>query len=105
MVGAVGSGSSGNGSGTLSLPTRARRCRSTWSSCGRIYERSAPGSGVASDGVRCSCGSALQRFWIWPDEERDDLMHVTDRIRDVPKHADEVRAVSATDAAIAYDRK
>lgn len=54
---------------------------------------------------RCSCGSGLQQYWIWPDEERDDLMHVTDRWRDVPKNAEEIRAVSATDAAVAYDRK
>jgi hypothetical protein len=32
-------------------------------------------------------------------------MHVTDRPRDAPKHAEEIRAVSATDAALAYDRK
>jgi hypothetical protein len=62
--------------------------------------------GVAGSGApRCACGSGLLQFWIWPDEERDDLMHVTDRWRDVPKHAEQIRAVSATDAAIAYDRK
>jgi hypothetical protein len=44
-------------------------------------------------------------FFIWPDEERDDLVHVTDRWRDAPKNAEEIRAVSATDAAIAFDRK
>ena len=61
---------------------------------------------VAGSGApRCSCGAALLQFWVWPDEERDDLMHVTDRWRDVPPNAEEIRAVSATDAAVAYDRK
>ena len=32
-------------------------------------------------------------------------MHVTDRWRDVPKNGEEVHAVSATDAAVAYDRR
>ena len=32
-------------------------------------------------------------------------MHVTDRARDCPRNAEEIRAVSATDAAIAYDRR
>ena len=32
-------------------------------------------------------------------------MHVTDRARDVPRNAEEIRAVSATDAAITYDRR
>jgi hypothetical protein len=54
---------------------------------------------------RCRCGAALKLFWLWPDEEQDGLMHVTDRPRDVPRHAEEIRAVSATDAALAYDRK
>jgi hypothetical protein len=62
--------------------------------------------GVAgSPSQRCVCGSALLQFWIWPDEDRDDLIHVTDRWRDVPKNGEAIRAVSATDAAVAYDRK
>jgi hypothetical protein len=55
--------------------------------------------------ARCSCGAAFRTFWIWPDEEQDNLIHVTDRPRDAPRHAEEIQAVSATDAAIAYDRK
>lgn len=55
--------------------------------------------------ARCSCGALFRPFWIWPDEEQDNLIHVTDRARDAPNHSEEVRAVSATDAAIAYDRK
>ena len=55
--------------------------------------------------ARCSCGAAFRTFWIWADEEQDNLIHVTDRPRDAPRHAEEIRAVSATDAAIAYDRK
>ena len=60
---------------------------------------------AGSPATHCACGSALLRYWVWPDEERDDLMHVTDRWRDVPKNGEEVHAVSATDAAVAYDRK
>ncbi len=55
--------------------------------------------------TRCTCGATLFTFFIWADEERDDLIHVTDRWRDAPRHAEEIRAVSATDAAIAFDRK
>jgi hypothetical protein len=55
--------------------------------------------------ARCRCGAALKLFWLWPDEEQDGLMHVTDRPRDAPPNAEEIRAVSATDAALAYDRK
>jgi hypothetical protein len=54
---------------------------------------------------RCRCGALLKLFWLWPDEDEENLMHVTDRARDAPRHAEEIRAVSATDAAIAYDRK
>jgi hypothetical protein len=42
---------------------------------------------------------------MWADEDQDNLIHVTDRPRDAPRHSEEIRAVSATDAAIAYDRK
>ena len=55
--------------------------------------------------ARCSCGVPSRTFWIWPDEEQENLIHVTDRPRDAPRHAEELRAVSATDAAVAYDRK
>ena len=55
--------------------------------------------------ARCSCGAAFRTFWIWPDEDQENLIHVTDRARDAPRHAEEVRAVSAPAAAIAYDRK
>ena len=55
--------------------------------------------------ARCSCGAAFRTFWIWADDEQDNLIHVTDRARDAPRHSEEIRAVSATDAAIAYDRK
>lgn len=55
--------------------------------------------------TRCGCGAALRLYWLWPDEDQDNLMHVTDRARDAPANAEEIRAVSATDAAIAYDRK
>ncbi|TAK24670.1 MAG: hypothetical protein EPO26_05505 [Chloroflexota bacterium] len=55
--------------------------------------------------TRCSCGTLLKVFWLWPDEAEDGLMHVTDRLRDAPKNAEEVRAVSPTDAAIAFDQK
>lgn len=54
---------------------------------------------------RCRCGAPLKLFWLWPDEDEENLMHVTDRPRDAPTHAEEIRAVSAVDAAIAYDRK
>jgi hypothetical protein len=55
--------------------------------------------------ARCSCGATFRAFWIWADEDQENLIHVTDRARDAPRHAEELRAVSATDAAIAYDRK
>ncbi len=55
--------------------------------------------------ARCSCGAAFRTFWIWAAEQHDDLIHVTDRARDAPRHAEQIQAVSATDAAIAYDRK
>jgi hypothetical protein len=55
--------------------------------------------------ARCSCGATLILFWLWPDEEKENLIHVTDRQRDVPRNAEQVRAVSATDAAVAYDRR
>ena len=42
---------------------------------------------------------------MWAAEEQENLIHVTDRARDAPRHAEEIQAVSATDAAIAYDRK
>lgn len=47
----------------------------------------------------------MSSFWLWGDDERENLIHVTDRWRDAPRHAEEVRAVSATDASIAYDRR
>ena len=55
--------------------------------------------------ARCSCGAPFRSYFIWADEVQDNLIHVTDRARDAPKHSEEIRAVSATDAAIAYDRK
>jgi hypothetical protein len=55
--------------------------------------------------ARCDCGALLSTFWLWPDEETENLIHVTDRARDAPRHAEEIKAVSATDAAVAYDRK
>jgi hypothetical protein len=55
--------------------------------------------------ARCSCGAAFRAFWIWPDEQQENLIHVSDRARDAPRHAEQVGAVSATDAAVAYDRK
>jgi hypothetical protein len=55
--------------------------------------------------ARCRCGASLKLFWLWPDEDEDGLMHVTDRPRDAPRHADEIRAVSPTDAALAYEAR
>ncbi len=55
--------------------------------------------------ARCGCGAPFRSFWIWADDDQENLIHVTDRPRDAPRHSDEIRAVSATDAAIAYDRK
>ena len=55
--------------------------------------------------ARCSCGAAFRTFWIWPDEEQEKLVHVTDRAGDAPRHGEQIRAVSAIDAAVAYDRK
>jgi hypothetical protein len=55
--------------------------------------------------ARCSCGAAFRTFWIWPDEEQENLIHVTDRARDAPRHAENLQAVSAPDAAVAYDRR
>jgi len=46
--------------------------------------------------ARCSCGAAFRTYWIWPDEEQDNLIHVTDRFRDAPRHAEQILAVSAT---------
>ncbi|MBM4416691.1 MAG: hypothetical protein FJ033_00010 [Chloroflexi bacterium] len=55
--------------------------------------------------ARCSCGTPLKVYWVWPDEVGDGLMHVSDRPRDAPPNAEKVSAMSPTDAAIAFDRK